>query len=245
MESRHRPLSPDSLFLPTGGPPLPASLASSHGGVRAGALRAGLSCCGREAKWGESPAGEEPQSRAWSTGGRRQERGARAAGTEGGGARSSAGSWRRPGYCPRGCRAFAGSAGACQWRAGKRWGPGAAGRRTLAGLSLAGRVATERIPTLCTLLVREGSAGTEGPKRPSGPKGACRVAVRSPGLRVDRGSPRRWPRDPGSTPSVSGALGEILRGGCCTPRPNLRHLPQVAPVAAEGSGEPSTGQVSG
>lgn len=38
---------------------------------------------------------------------------------------------------------------------------------------------------------------------------------------------------------------EILRGGCCTPRPNLRHLPQVAPVAAEGSGEPSTGQVSG
>lgn len=37
MESRHSPLSLDSLFLPTGGPRPSASLVSSHGGAGAGA----------------------------------------------------------------------------------------------------------------------------------------------------------------------------------------------------------------
>lgn len=133
-------------------------------------LRAGLPCRGREAEWGASPAGEEPGSRARSSGGRGQERGAGAAGAEGGGARSSAGSWRRPGCSPQGCGALAALARTSRQGAGKRGSPG---RRSLAGLSPAGRVPMGHLASrLCEPLGPERSAPKDGPQGPSGPEGS-------------------------------------------------------------------------
>lgn len=172
MESRHGPLSPpDSPFLPTGGPPPPASPGVLPTVGLGQGLRAGLPCCGREAEWGASPAGEEPGSRARSSGGRGQERGARAAGSEGGGAQSPAGSWRRPGSSPQGCGAPAALARTFRRGAGKR---GSSGRSSLSGLSLTGRVQwVTWNPASVRLSDQRGGHGkTVGPKGPSGPKGS-------------------------------------------------------------------------
>lgn len=195
-------------------------------------LRAGLPCCGREAEWGASPAGEELGNRARSGGGRGQERGARAAGAEGGGARSSAGSWRRPGCSPQGCGAPAALTGTSRRGPGKR---GSSGRRSLAGLRIAGRVPMGHLASrLCAPLRPEKSARKDGPKGPSGPEGSI----------PDR-SPEPW---------IVGWAEGLPRGGSGTleerppcpalwekshwagvpplPRPEVRRPPQVAPVMA-------------
>lgn len=194
-------------------------------------LRAGLPCCGREAEWGASPAGEELGNRARSGGGRGQERGARAAGAEGGGARSSAGSWRRPGCSPQGCGAPAALAGTSRRGPGKR---GSSGRRSLAGLRIAGRVPMGHLASrLCAPLRPEKAHGKTVPKDHRGPKGASRIVVQSPGS---------WggPRDPPG--EAAGPWKSVLRVPRSGKNPTGQECP---PPQARGETSPPGGPGDG